>query len=198
MAKEHYLKTNELNESVKALEIVAYFLPKVISENYFWKWIIIALHNAVQGFMVCALKGSNGLNVLKDNVKDKWLDAYRNNCGNYPIEILDTYLNLYKKTKGDMMVMYFISRKFIPQGQQGWSIKKLNFLRNKFIHFLPEGWFLEISGLPDIINDCISFIDFLSFESGNIWMDQGRQGYVRGLIAGIKRDLVKIKESYTA
>lgn len=196
MPNKIYLTANEFNETLKSLEVVADFLPKVISDNYHWRWIVISLHNAVQGLMVCALKGGGGLNVLKDDVKDQWLQAYRNNSGDYPVEILDSYLNLYKKVKSEKMVIYCQSIKFVPQGQQGWSIKKLNRLRNKFIHFLPGGLLLEVSGLPNISIDCISLIDFLVFESGNIWPDRKTQINIRHLIDKIMKEIYKIKKVY--
>lgn len=51
-------------------------------------------------------------------------------------------------------------------------MNKLNELRNDFIHFLPKVWLIEVSGLPDIVNDCIAIIELLSFESGNIFSSQ--------------------------
>ncbi len=198
MTRNIFLKTDEFNEALKALEIVYDFLPKVIIDNYFWKWVVLSLHNAVQGFMVCTLRGSNGLNVLKDDIRDQWLEAYRRGSGDYPPEILDTYLNLYKKIKSDKMVMFYHSKKFSPEGQQGWSIKKLNRLRNKFIHYLPGGFLLEVSGLPNIIDDCLAVIKFLVFESGNIWIDMDKQDNISKLITKIKADISEIKEVYLA
>ncbi len=48
------------------------------------------------------------------------------------------------------------------------SVKMLNTLRNKFIHFLPMGLLLDVSGLPQVVNDCLKIIDFLAFESRNV------------------------------
>ena len=67
------------------------------------------------------------------------------------------------------MLTWTCSKKFAPSGQQGWSIKKLNELRNAFIHFLPSNHAFQISGLPQICTDCIDIIRFLGWESGNIF-----------------------------
>lgn len=167
MKDNYYLRTDELVEAVKGLEMFLSNIRKVKKDLYFWKWAIIALHNSVQGFMVCALRGTNGIAVLTPECAKAWLEAYENNT-TYPKEILDDFLNLYKKIKGNYMLRYGHSKKFVPKGQEGRSIKKLNGLRNEFIHFTPKGWLLEISGLPQICGDVLRIIDFLVNSSCNI------------------------------
>ena len=70
---EKWLRTNEAEESVSSLEMVVQSLSNVESDWYQWKWAILALHSSLQGFMVMALRGSNGLNCLKDEVAAEWL-----------------------------------------------------------------------------------------------------------------------------
>ena len=94
------------------------------------------------------------------------------------------------------MLMFINSKKFNPQGQQGWSIKKLNQWRNKFIHFIPGGWSLEVSGLPQIIGDCITVIEFLVFESKNILMEDKLMDNIRELLQNIKIEVDKLEALY--
>lgn len=79
MKDNYYLRTDELVEAVKGLEMFLSNIRKVKKDLYFWKWAIIALHNSVQGFMVCALRGTNGLSVLTPKCAEAWLEAYENN-----------------------------------------------------------------------------------------------------------------------
>jgi len=82
---------------------------------------------------------------------------------------LDNYSNLYKKIKNPIKIGFYIhSKPFKPSGTQGSSIKKLNSLRNDFVHFLPKIWILEVTGLPQIFLDCLNIIHFLRWECGNI------------------------------
>lgn len=164
---DNFLETDERIEAISSLEVFADALEKVTSDPYHWKWVILSLHSALQGFMVLALRSGDGLCPLKDNIAQEWLNAYRTGT-NYPKEELDTFLNLYKKIKSDLMLFFGYSKKFVPEGNQGWSIKKLNKLRNDFIHFLPKSYLLETSGLPIICSDCLGIIEFLFFKSGNI------------------------------
>jgi len=192
----HWVSTNELNEAIKALEMVRDFLTKVTKDEYYWKWVIIVLHNCLQNFMVCALKGTNGLTPLKDNGK-KWLKAYRNGFKNgYPKNYpsLDRFPNLYKKIKSEKMLRFTNSRKFCSQGQQDWSVNRLNELRNYFVHFTPGGWCLEVSGLPKIVEDCIAVIEFLAFESHNmLYYEENMQNKIGKLIKEIRCEIDRIE-----
>ena len=197
MKEELWLRTDELNEAIKTLDILKHFLDQVGTDLHFWKWCIIAMHNATQGFMVCALTGTNGLNVLKKKNAKKWLDALRNNTGDYPEAKMDFFLNLYEKTKGERMNLFVSSRSFTPQEQQEESIRKINELRNTYIHFTPKKWSLYIGGLPSVLLDCMTYIEFLAFESSNIiYMDEDTEQGLRANIDRIKKNLSVLDKQY--
>jgi len=192
----HYLRTDEVEEAISATEMVAESVAAVKVDIYRWKWALIALHSAVQGFMVLALRGSNGLVALKDDVAAAWLDAYEKNLP-LPEERLDSYENLYRKVKGDRMLIYGHSKKFVPNGSQGSSINKLKDLRDDFIHFVPKGWSLEVSGLPRIFGDCIDFIEFLGWECGNVlWHEAAFESRARIAIGSARAAIVEVKGFY--
>src|SRR5712692_5045777 len=67
------LRTDKYEEAVSAIEAAADFAERVIDDQYRWKWVLIAVHNAVQGFMVLALRRGNGLLALRDHVAAQWL-----------------------------------------------------------------------------------------------------------------------------
>ena len=190
---ENWLRTDETQEAVISLEMVTEYLDRVTVNYHYWKWVIIGLHNTLQGFMVLALRGTNHLNVLREKDAQKWTDAYEQGKIRPTDLLLDSYLNLYKKIKSDRMNMYTSSIQFKPKGTQGWSIKKLNSLRNDFIHFIPKGWSIEISGLPRITQDCLDVIDFLAFDCGNIfWNESPLEVKTKNLLTKAKIKLVEI------
>ncbi len=164
-----WLRIDEFEESVHSLELsVELFNGLTLNSDYYqWVWVLITLHNALQGFMVLALRGTNGLNVLKPKCAQAWLEAYDKKM-EYPIPVLDTFSNLYKKIKSDNMDLYFDSKRFKPMRTQETSIKQLNRFRNEFIHFIPANMSIEISGFPNILKECMEIIEFLAFESNNI------------------------------
>jgi len=46
------------------------------------------------------------------------------------------------------MLCYVHGKKFIVKPDHDWAVKKLNELRNQFVHFAPKGWSLDLLGLP--------------------------------------------------
>ena len=97
---EVWLKTDEREESISSLEMVRNASLKVSEDFFQWKWVIIALHNALQGFMVLSLRNGNNFRVMPDKLARKCYEAHRANKP-WPKERLDSFLNLYKKIKND-------------------------------------------------------------------------------------------------
>jgi hypothetical protein len=194
---EHSLRTNEHEEAASALEALAEWAERVEKDIGYWRWVVLALHNTVQGSMVLALRGSDGLRPLRDDIAAKWLTAYRDG-GQYPIEKLDSFLNRYKKVQSDTMLFFVHSRKVIPSRTLGRSVKKLNSLRNDFVHFLPRSWSLEVSGLPEICLDCLALVEFLAWECGNIiWHEEEHRERGKAAITLARNHFNSLERVYT-
>lgn len=166
-----WLSTNESVETVWDFEMFAEQLERIADYPHRWKWAIIALHSGLQGMMVLALRGSAGFNVLGESDKGRVRDPHNNDNSERPRQTdskLVDFLELYRRIKGRRMLMYVHSQKFVPSGTQGRSIKMLNRLRNKLVHFTPKVWGLELGGLPEITSDCLEIADFLAWKSGNV------------------------------
>ena len=163
-----WLRTNEYEEAVSAAEAAADFSESALKDPYRWKWVLIAVHNAVQGFMVLALRRGNGLLALRDDIAAEWIKAYRADK-KLPKEKLDSFLNLYAKVKTDAAAGWVHSKPFVSGSNHDQSMKRLNEFRNEFIHFVPKGWSLELAGLPAICLNCLSVARFLHDEGGNIF-----------------------------
>jgi hypothetical protein len=212
-----WLSTDETVEAVTSLEMVSETLPKVIDDVRYWKWVLIALHNALQGYMVLALKGTDSFNVLTPECQKQWMEADRRDDKVWPERRLDSFQNLYKKIKkgrkrydedaklgrsssrgpDDLMLMFVDSQPFKPRGTQTKSVEMLRILRNDFIHFLPKGWLLQVSGLPRVVSDCIDIIEFLAFQCGNIlWHEKENETKTKDLIMNIRSELSKLILSY--
>lgn len=61
MSEQKFLRTSEQEEAVRSLEFAAHQAKEIVNDPYSWKWVLISLHNAAQGFMVLALWNGNGL-----------------------------------------------------------------------------------------------------------------------------------------
>ena len=174
-----YLRTDEEAEVADAIEMAVGFSDGLEANPHLWRWVIIALHNAVQGSMVLSLRHGNGLLALTKECYEKWMSAYENHTP-YPQDELDRYLNLYKKVKHSETGQAGGNQCFKPRGTEGKNIKRLNSLRNEFIHFTPKGWSLEIDGLPRLCIDCSRLISFLGWETQNVhWHSESSQTAVK-------------------
>jgi hypothetical protein len=148
---------------VRSLEWSEIQARLLVKEPYQWKWVLISLHNAVQGFMVLALWQGNGFLTLQDKIAAKWLKAYQEG-GPYPIDKMDHFLNLYRKVKDAS----YLAKHFVPKETHDVSLERLNSFRNEFVHFTPKGWSVELAGLPHICLDSLDLIQFFGWESAAI------------------------------
>ena len=164
MARPLYLRTNEQEEAIRSLEWAETQAQFIASDPYLWKWVLVALHNAAQGFMVLALWNGNGLLTLRPKLASKWLTAYESG-GPFPVEKLDEFLNLYAKVKNPENFHTIGSGPFNARPNHDFSLDKLNSIRNDFIHFTPKGWSLELAGLPGICLDTLELMQWLGQES---------------------------------
>jgi hypothetical protein len=192
-----YYRTNEEAEVADALTVGARFAAELTFDVRMWRWVIIALHNGIQGFMVLSLRHGNGLLALTDESAAAWLEAYRSNAERFPDEQLESYLGLYKKIKHSKWGTIADNQRFVPQRSQGRSIRKLNRIRNEFSHFTPKGWSLELTGLPRICLDALAIVSFLGWETTNIhWHDVDCLARSKAAYASLSDTLTKLSGIY--
>ena len=91
MSDQTWLRTDEIEEFIDGLEHSAMFAKQLTDDVKFWKWLIIALHSALQGACVCALRDhdTTGVEVLERRSWREmlhWLqvDSRENPCAPVP------------------------------------------------------------------------------------------------------------------
>ena|SRR3990167_316710 len=196
MTKARWLRTDEREEAVRSLRWAEIQTRSLLEDPYQWKWVLISLHNATQGFMVLALWNGNGLLALRDKIAAKWLEAYRNG-GPYPAEKLDEFLNLYKKVKDANNFHVMGSGPFVPGATHDKSFERLNTFRNEFIHFTPKGWSLELAGLPRVCLDALDLVEFFGWKSTAIlWHKQVHVVHAKRALKSLRRSLAALEVQY--
>ena len=78
-----YLRTNEEAEAAEAICMASKVADGLERDLKLWRWVVISLHNAVQGFMVLSLRHGNGLLALDDKSFSEWMEAHEKG-GPYP------------------------------------------------------------------------------------------------------------------
>ncbi|MEW6351211.1 MAG: hypothetical protein AB1646_19305 [Thermodesulfobacteriota bacterium] len=195
---DHYLRSDERLDTMTSLEMVCEQLPKVVDEPHRWKWVVIALHNALQGSMVLALKGSAGLDVMTDKNAKKLLAFLTQDGASSPKLWLDDFGSLFRKIqRPECMARLVGSRHFEPKGTQTDSVKILNEIRNTFIHFFPKTQSTAVHDLLAILQDCIDIIDFLLFKSENVsWFEPSYEPRAAEATRGIRLHLEVVSQRY--
>jgi hypothetical protein len=192
-----WLRTDERKEAFNSLEKTYRFILEGREDPYNWKWVIIALHNSTQAFMVLALQGTASLNVIKE--PEKSFEAIQHG-GEYPKEFLLNFLQLYKDIKSkNRMTQNIDSKCFSCSEEIDESMKLLNDFRNKFIHFIPCSWSIEVTMLPEICKRVLLVVEFLVLESGNIRFyddDEFERANLTELIAKIRREFESLEINF--
>jgi hypothetical protein len=177
--------TDEEREAVMALRAALEWTNQALhGEVYYWKWAILALHNALQGFMVLALAGSSGLGALTLKSRKKWLEAHEAGAVP-PEEWLMPVPQLFEALqRPDSMRMFVGSRHFQPTDDVREAVEDLNRDRNRFVHFVPMTWIFVTDGWLETMLLCLDVIEFAGFESGNVlWSDDELREQAQMLIS---------------
>ncbi len=154
-----YFRVNEMLEPLNALMMTEEFLEHSEKDIYYLKWAIIAAHNALQGFMVLALKGTSNLQIIKWKEKEyKHKSAYE--VLSDPKQELCCFLELFRRIRtNECMHNAAFKDEF---GKITESINDLNETRNQFIHYLPLSWSIGTLGVVNILHDTMEVISFLT------------------------------------
>ena len=145
---ETWLDTNYETEGERALHLTVEQLALVLSDPYRWKWVIIALHNALQAFLVHTVTGSDQLGAMTEKYQRKWREAFAQ--GKSPPrkgEYLAPVNDLMKRAR--TLRRYTYTKPLPASVEQDHAVKLLSDWRDRFIHYKPGGLTIEVSGFPD-------------------------------------------------
>lgn len=152
MSDVHWISTDEAEDVAGSVRHAIRCFAVVNQDEQAWKWIMLALHSALQGACVCHLVTTAPPIGIVCNV-DEWL-AYYEQQRNDPNAIrpktrLMTLPDLLKATRKDHSAGDRSNTHGIPISDQEYQwIKRLHDeIRNQFVHFQPQGWSIEVSGL---------------------------------------------------
>ena len=191
-APSQWLRTDEYLDAAESLRAAAEFADDALHHTRAWKWLLIAAHSAVQGSFVVSLSSGSHLRALKRTSAHEWLKAY-DAGGPWPSEIqLDYFLELYRKAKKHVIARP--STSFTCGREHDCSMRRLNDLRNGFIHFSPRGWSIEIAGLPHIVSACTDVTNYLLWDSGAVvWPTESLSRRAKSSASHLRKSLTKLK-----
>ncbi len=120
-----------------------------------WKWLILALHGALQGACVCHLvTTATPLGAVQKRNAVEWHKYYDQSLTNPPSTPPRTELmalpDLLKAVRKPNSSGGGLSDKHVSINDTEliWLIAIHREFRNQFVHFSPTGWQFDVSGMP--------------------------------------------------
>jgi hypothetical protein len=183
----NWIRCDERTDVIVSLGLCQRLIGTLNEDKLMWKWAILALHNALQGAMVCHLSGTAQVGALdKKSIEDfaKWHERDRkgeikkiqkgvsdfgipimkilNKKDNPPNEYLASTDVLFERLhKASERFEAGAGAILVLSDSQKASFNKLHLLRNSFMHFTLKSWSIEISGLPNIFLDIFDIIEMI-------------------------------------
>lgn len=204
-SKEEFFEIDETENLIDNLEMVAHFLDTSIT--YKWKWVIIALHQALYSSLIISLQGTDARQTVIDREKDTGkavmlhvnripIDVIASSFGKDEAKILDWITNPYLISLEEALRRIKL-KKYLPLSdnakplkttpEEDYAIKKITKeFRNQFEHFTPKAWLVDTSILPPIVNNVVQVIRFLEFESNCAHMSLEQEQRIKSVLAKIE------------
>lgn len=179
--------TTPENEAVRALERFRDELLRAEQEPYDWKWAIIAGHNAIQNFMVCALDSSGRENLFTDRYNKEFEKWWRDLSGTGPAPppFMAVYVELYRRLATPFDVFK--------------DMEGVNCWRNEFIHFLMNTWLVSVHVLPRRFLQCLRVIEHCGWSPGRFaWEVELRKSRAQEVYAECVSILSRLQAAYAA
>jgi hypothetical protein len=147
-----WLRTDEYTDVLSSTDLLALVGPRLRKSPSDWKWMILAAHSGVQGALVCAIQDTSSTNILSRQSAIEmlnWLDTLE---GDPPKERLAEFTMLIKKFRKKYPAV-------LTPEQHRKVLKLHREFRNKFAHFTPTHWSIEISMLPTLVENAVDLIE---------------------------------------
>ena len=157
---ELWLRLDERSNSLDNLEMCAHFL-EALPDPIRWKWAIIALHQALYGFAVAAVQGTDSWSVLKDPAN--------------PNSHLVSIWTAIERAR-DSAYLWPGGRPLVTSEDEVKAIEKLvKEFRNGFEHFSPAAWSIEVSGMPTILERVLRVVEGVAIATRSVRYEDDKQ-----------------------
>jgi hypothetical protein len=150
-----YARFSEEWNALDYLEKTIEFIHRAQRHPTDWKWVILSLHGALYGFMICALKGTDPGRVCEPD-----------RHGNPRLISFGRALKWCQDPTHMIMTTATKVLKLSEDQERSLGVLRTHF-RNEFAHYRPSLWSIELHGLPQMVIDGLEVTRFLALESGN-------------------------------
>lgn len=154
---ENRIRTDEVKDVAGSIRHVIRVAPFVGEDPLAWKWIVLALHSALQGACICHLTTTAApMGAVTKRNAGEWVAYFEESRTNPEAKPPKTHLmglpDLLKAVRrphsagghGDDAGVA------ISDSELSWLVRFHDDIRNQFVHFEPSGWSIEVSGIPEM------------------------------------------------
>lgn len=161
-----YIRFDRRSEALSSLKEFASCLARVNEDAMVWKWAIISIDNALQGYMTTALIKGNSFDTWRKKDLKAWLAAHDADEP-YPVTRLDGFYGLYEKAFGEEI------------DKERGGVWNLHEIRNSFVHFNIDGHSISSDTCLDICTSGYEAIKQLITNDGGrmFYEDCEREAY---------------------
>ena len=209
MSIPDYFEFNEIENVRCSIELCSELAQRLEEQPTYFKWLVIATHDMLQGAMVCALSGSANIGALTKASQREFLQLSQIrrllSCvqNTYPTDqnLAEAQQELEKVTRSREKLADF--KELLKRAQnKEWSgsgtveplslteeqkkcLIYLNDLRNNFVHFQSAIWDIETTRLYQSLE--------VAFEATEHLMNERQVRVEENILQKMKSDLSKIK-----
>jgi hypothetical protein len=183
-----FCRFDEFEDTVLSVELAAEKFQSVQTSPTLWKWVIIALQNAMQGAMVLALAGRDGCGALYPSSQKQNREWLENPTPIRPRMAMADFNTL----------LAWIQRPELLEGpvpqlsrENCRNLERLNELRRQFAHYNPTGWGIELQYLLNIVPVAVDIFEHLTTTQGrpNIHFTEDQRQRMRMSLATMRATL---------
>jgi hypothetical protein len=181
-----YCHFDEFEDAVLSVELAAEKFQSARTNPTSWKWVIIAMQNAVQGAMVLALAGTDGCGALYPKSQKQNREWLQNPTPIRPPRKMADFATLLGRIRSPELL-----EGPLPQlsEEDSRNLERLNELRRQFAHYNPTGWGIELQYMLNIMPVAAHVFEHLTTTQGrpNLHFTMGQKRRMRKSLAAIRR-----------
>ncbi|MCP5396404.1 MAG: hypothetical protein H6918_06685 [Sphingomonadaceae bacterium] len=154
---ERWIATDEAEDVAGSIRQALRIVHLLDEDEQAWKWLMLALHSALQGACVCHLVTTVvPVGCVTDKNASEWLQFIEARRKDTNATRPKTYLldlpSLLKKVRKPNSAGDGSNSKGIALSDSDFAYLKSfhETYRNQFTHFAPMGWSIEVSGVSEI------------------------------------------------
>lgn len=155
-----YISFTEESNAEDYLQKAICFIKTAVHKPLDWKWVILSIHAALYAFMICILKGTDPDNVCKSPKHRKLIDFPEalKRCQDSSWMNISGFTKVLELSEDQKRSVNYIHEEF----------------RNRFVHYRPASWSIELIGVPGIIGHGLDIISFITLEMGSYYTHYDR------------------------